>query len=88
MTIEIITTEDLDNFRKVLLTDFTNILVKNAASSEKPLRSSEVRKLLAISNGTLQSLRDKKILSYSKIGNILFYDKQEILKLIRENKYI
>lgn len=42
------------------------------------LRSSEVRKMLKISNGTLQTLRIKGLISFKKINGIIFYSKQGI----------
>ncbi|MFP5082149.1 helix-turn-helix domain-containing protein, partial [Pedobacter sp. JCM 36344] len=48
------------------------------------LRSSEVRKLLKISSGTLQNIRIKGILPYEKIGGILYYAYADIVQLLGE----
>ena len=53
--------------------------------AKKWLKSSEVRKLLGISTGTLQNLRINGLLSYSKVGGIMFYDYEEIQKLLQGN---
>ncbi len=51
-------------------------------SNKEWLRSSEVRKLLGISHGTLQNLRIKNILPHRKIGGLMYYKYQDILKLL------
>jgi hypothetical protein len=84
MTYEIITLEDLEKFRLQLLEDLTRILsgTFQPSVSKEWLRSSEVRKMLGISNGTLQNLRIKNILPHSKIGGLLYYRYQDIQKLL------
>jgi hypothetical protein len=84
MTYEIITHEDLQNFRLQLLEDLTRMLsgVVQPHSNKEWLRSSEVRKILGISHGTLQNLRMKNILPHRKIGGLMYYKYQDILKLL------
>lgn len=86
MLVEILTKEDLENFRKAIISDITEILDKKATTNKKWLKSYEVRKLLNISAGTLQAMRSNKTISYTKIGNILFYKYEDIEKLMRSNK--
>ncbi len=83
---EIITTDDLREFKIELLEDFKKIL-KTAESSlpKKYLKSSELKKVLNVSSGTLQTLRINGTLPYTKIGGIIFYDAEEIYKLLKEN---
>jgi hypothetical protein len=84
MTYEIITQEDLQKFRLQLLEDLTRIMSGAAQpqSNKGWLRSSEVRKMLGISHGTLQNLRIKNILPHRKIGGLMYYKYQDILKLL------
>jgi DNA-binding MarR family transcriptional regulator len=86
MLVEILTKEDLENFRIAIISDITEILDKKATTNKKWLKSYEVRKLLNISAGTLQAMRSNKTISYTKIGNILFYKYEDIEKLMRSNK--
>lgn len=86
MAIEVITKEDLNEFRILLLNDFREILNNNTQPTKQWLKSKEVRKLLNISPGTLQTLRINKTLSYTKIGGILYYDNTDIEKLLSANK--
>ena len=86
MTVEIVTKEDLNQFRILLLNDFKEILKASPQQTKQWLKSKEVRKLLNISPGTLQTLRINKTLSYTKIGGILYYDSTDINKLLSANK--
>lgn len=87
MAIEVITREDLQEFRSQLLEDFKTILSNKQTSPQREwLKSFEVRKLLKISPGTLQNLRINGTLTYTKIGSIMFYSSQDIEKLLEKNK--
>jgi hypothetical protein len=86
MAIEILTKADLCEFRKSLLEDFREILKEKNDQSKKWIKSTEVRKLLNISSGTLQNLRINGTLSYTKIGGIIYYANQDIDKLLENNK--
>ena len=82
MTYEIITHEDLQKFRLQLLEDLTRIMSGTARPqlNKEWLRSSEVRKMLGISHGTLQNLRIKNILPHRKVGGLMYYKYQDILR--------
>jgi len=88
MAVEILTTDDLYEFKLELLEE-----MKNAIQSLKPqepkkyLKSSEVMELLSISPGTLQNLRLNGTLPYSKIGGIILYEEKEIERVLDENKF-
>jgi hypothetical protein len=87
MATTIITPEDLENFRQRLLEDIQNLPPKkNTASAERWLRSAEVKKLLKISLGTLQHLRSIGALPYTKIGNVIYYDVEDIEKMMLKSK--
>jgi hypothetical protein len=86
MAIETLTKADLNEFRKSLLEDIREILKDTNEQSKKWLKSTEVRKLLKISPGTLQNLRINGTLSYTKINGIIYYDHTVIEKLLNGNK--
>lgn len=86
MAIETLTKADLNEFRKSLLEDIREILKDTNEQSKKWLKSTEVRKLLNISPGTLQNLRINGTLSYTKIGGIIYYENQDIDKVLENNK--
>ena len=89
MAASIIITGDLEVFKIDLLKEFKTILEnQTTAKPQKWLRSTEVRQLLNISNGTLQNLRINGTLSYTKVGGIIFYSSEDINKLLAANKIV
>lgn len=86
MAVEIITREDLNEFRNQLLNDLKEIILSKPHQPKQWLKSNEVRKLLNISPGTLQNLRINGTLSYTKIGGIMYYNHADIDKLLNGNK--
>ncbi len=86
MAVQVITIEDLNEFRSLLLNDLKEIIQSKPQQSKQWLKSNEVRKLLNISPGTLQNLRINGTLSYTKIGGIMYYDNTDIDTLLNGNK--
>ncbi len=87
MPATIITTDDLRDFKLELLDDIKKLLSKQAQGKlKKYLKSSELMDLLQISPGTLQNLRIKGTLPYTKVGGIIFYDSEEIQKVMDNNR--
>jgi hypothetical protein len=87
MAATIITTEDLLEFKIDLLDEIKKIIhSQTTTQTKKWLKSTEVRKLLNISAGTLQNLRINGTLSYTKIGGTIYYENQDIDKLLENNK--
>ena len=84
---QIVTTTDLVEFKKDLLQELSKILVENfKPGAKKWLKSAEVRKLLKISPGTLQSMRINGELPFTKVGGMIFYEYQDIHKMFNRNK--
>lgn len=86
MSVEVVTKEDLQTFRLQLINDLKELLQSQENSKKELLRSSEVRKLLKISPGTLQTYRANGILNPSKIGGIMYYKMEEIEMRLNSNK--
>ena len=86
MAIEVITREDLNEFRTLLLSDLNQILNSKSKQQKQWLKSTEVRKMLNISPGTLQNLRVNGVLSYTKVGGIIFYAYTDLEKVLETNK--
>jgi len=86
MPTQIITTDDLKELKNELLEEFKKLL-GNTSSTEvkKYLKSAEIMKMLNVCPGTLQTLRINGTLPYIKIGGIIFYDVEEISKVMKEN---
>ena len=86
MPTEIVTTDDLREFKTELIKEFKQLLaVHHGQPSKKWLKSYEVRKLLRISPGTLQNLRVNGTLPFTKIGGVIFYDSEDINRMMKEN---
>lgn len=87
MPVSIITKEDLLEFRNELIQELEELLSLKAVSEQKLwLKSSEVKELLKISNGTLQNLRISGALTYNKVGGTLYYNYKDIEKLMNGKK--
>lgn len=79
MSTKLVTGEDLQQFKLELLREIKKLLVNTPAPLPKPwLKSHEVQKILKISPGTLQHLRDSGQLKFSKVGGIVFYEMKDI----------
>ena len=86
MPTQIITTDDLREFKLELLKDIKELLrMTTSTEKKKYLKSPEIMELLQVSPGTLQNLRINGTLPYTKIGGIIFYDSEEIEKVMKEN---
>jgi len=86
MQVELITKEDLVDFRQDLLQQIGQLFAAASATPKKWLKSDEVKKLLKVSPGTLQTLRINGTLKYTKIGGIIYYDYEHILRTMEGNK--
>ena len=86
MKVEFITKEDFEQFKS----DITSMLTtfSNKSKPKTWLRSSEVRERLGISPGTLQNLRIHGHIPFTKLGGTLFYDADEIDKILNDNKTV
>ena len=87
MAANIITIEDLQNFKQELLAELQTILSQRQPTpTRKWLKSHEVRRLLTLSPGTLQNLRINGTLPFTKIGGVIFYDYDDIQKMLQVHK--
>ncbi|TXJ29133.1 MAG: DNA-binding protein [Chitinophagaceae bacterium] len=80
---QLVTLADLEEFKRDLLLSIKQLFTENkSAGGKKWLKSYEVREVLRISSGTLQSLRNSGTLPFTKIGGIIYYDLDNINKLL------
>ncbi|HCO82140.1 MAG TPA: DNA-binding protein [Arenibacter sp.] len=88
MPVNILTTEDLSEFKKELLQEIRELLNKDKAQVIKKewLKSSQVMDMLNISPGTLQRFRHNGTLSFTKIGGLIFYEAEQIEKILSDNQ--
>lgn len=84
---QLLTVGDLEIFKQDLIREIKDLMKEGMAGPNKKwLKSSEVKKLLGISTGTLQNLRVNGTLSHSKIGGTAYYNYDEIAKLLKSNE--
>lgn len=86
MPAQIITSDDLREFKLELLDEIRVIIREQKSNTTKQwLKSVEVRRLLNISPGTLQTLRINGTLPYTKIGGTNYYNATDIDTLLSQN---
>ena len=83
MAAEIITKEDLQEFGNNLLNQIKGLLGQTVEEPRRWLKTYQVKNLLKISDNTLQTLRDNGTIPFTKIGGILFYNFEDINKVLR-----
>lgn len=89
MPAELITTDDLREFKIELLSDIKEILQSRKTSEPiRFLKSAQVRKMLGLSPNTLLNLRTNGTLPFSKIGGIVFFDRNDIVKMMKDHQGI
>lgn len=80
----IISKSEFESFKKDLIDDILSVI--QTKESRNFLRSSDVKKLLKISDSTLQSMRIKGVIPAYKIGTTWFYKLEEICSLLENSK--
>jgi hypothetical protein len=81
---QLVTLADLRSVRDELLEEIRKARsVPMDAPVKKWLKSSEVRKLLNISAGKLLNLRASRQLSFVRLGGVIYYDRDDINKMIQ-----
>lgn len=84
---QLLTVQDLFLFKKQLLDELLAVLKnQNNNPAKKWLKAHEVRRLLKISPGTLQTLKANRIIPYSKIGGVHFFDADDIQRVLESGK--
>ena len=85
MAIEVITKDDLQQFRMQLINDIKQLIGSTEKTSDKQwLKNAEVKKILNISSNTIQRLRIAGKLRSSKIGGVHYYRYADIEKMLNE----
>jgi hypothetical protein len=81
---QLITVGDLLEFKDLLLSELKSILKDQVGGkSKKWLKALEVRKVLNISHGKLQRLRDNGKIPFTMLGKVTYYDADKIEELMQ-----
>lgn len=84
MEIEFITLADLKNFKEEILSEIKSLLKrKNELTGDRKwIKSKEVQKLLQISAGTLQNLRNRRMIPFTRLGGVIYYSREDLKKVL------
>ena len=85
-TNEIVTKADLDAAKNEIITLLKQLINQSSAINKRYLRSPDVQKMLSISASGLQNLRINNSIPYTKMGGTIYYDYNEIIKVMEKNK--
>jgi hypothetical protein len=86
-SLDLITKEDFEQFKTEFFAELGKFGIGSTTeqAGKKWLKSAEVRKLLKISAGTLQNLRINGTIAHSKVGSLLYYNQEDITRLLEGN---
>ncbi|MGJ1435637.1 helix-turn-helix domain-containing protein [Sphingobacterium siyangense] len=83
MEINIVTKDDLEEFRVKLLSEIREILkIQEVKSFPRSIKTKQVLEILDISAGKLQQMRIAGELSYKKVGGTYYYNYNEVKRLL------
>jgi hypothetical protein len=84
---QLLTIADLKEFKNQLIEElFIALKSQNSQVQKKWLKSHEVRRLLKISPGTLQTLKSSGVIPFTKMGGVHFYDYDDIQRVLELGK--
>lgn len=84
---QLLTIDDLTDFKRQLFFEIKTLLKEHGGQpAKKWLKSHDVRKLLNISPGTLQNLRAKGTLPFTRIGGVICHDSEDIQRMLESKK--
>jgi len=84
---ELITLSDISRLEEKI-DRLSELITKKGKEYPKILKSEQVRELLGISSSSLQNLRNKNVIHYSKVAGTIYYKLDDIIKLIEDNSII
>eukprot|EP01133_Synstelium_polycarpum_P017067 gene17067-20331_t len=81
-TDQLVLKSDLEDFKVQLLSELKTLLKEViGVKPKKWMKSVEVKRLLKISHGKLQTMRNAGTITYMKIGGTIYYDEDDIEKM-------
>ncbi|MGB4959331.1 MAG: helix-turn-helix domain-containing protein [Saprospiraceae bacterium] len=90
MPANIITTDDLREFKTELIEQIKDIIStpQGPTNQKRFLKTSELQEALGLSPSTIHQLRIMRILPFTKINGVIFYDWEDIVVMMQKNKKI
>lgn len=88
--IEIVTKEDLQQFKQDLLCEIQKIMAQAGKSEDRRwLKTYDVRKMLGnLSPGTMQTMRNNGMLPYAPLNGLSLYEYKDVVALMDELKIV
>lgn len=87
MSIDILTKDDLLEFRQTLISDIKKLLIeilKQQPNTLQGYKTKDVRRILSCSTNKLVSLRIDRKIRVKKVGGTLYYNVDDVKKLLLE----
>jgi hypothetical protein len=85
---QLLTIQDLARFGEELLSDIKKLLFEHQGRPVTQwLKAADVKKMLRLSDGKLQYLRDRGVIPYTKLGGVTYYNLREIEDLMQSDKF-
>ncbi len=76
----------MNDLKSEIITELKLVMTKGQMPNiKKWIKSSEVKKLLNVSHGKLQTMRNAKTISFTRIGGTLYYNVDDIEKMLEQN---
>jgi len=90
MAFEILTKEDLEQVKTEIIEEIRSFFVEHKIKEarKKWIKTNDVVRILKVSPGTVQTLRLTGVIPFSKIGSVIFYDINDIEKVLEDGKVI
>ena len=85
---QLVTIDDLLQIKKQIVEEILSALrIQLQTPQKKWMKTHEVRRLLKISPGTLQTLKNRGVINYTKVGGVHFFNYDEIQRLLESGKH-
>jgi hypothetical protein len=88
MSMEIVTKDDLELFRKQLLRDIRELLRTDLSSGKseeaKGYKTKDLRRILGCSVNKLVSVRITRKIRWKKVGGTVYYNREDVRRLVEE----
>ena len=82
---ELITKEDLLQTEAHIIKAVSDLMNRSCTMPKKWMKSNEVMELLSLSSSGLQNLRINGTLPYTKLGGVIYYNYDDISKILESN---
>jgi len=86
--VELVTKEDLQAFRTLMLNDIKTLLAEHRIGQFKSemqgYRTKDVHKILGCCVNKLVSLRTARKIRWKKVGGTIYYNEEDVRKLVEE----